>query len=395
MRSTVKAARIAGLTALAAFGLSGGPGHLAAKPGADRTYTIANYPVEARATNAVAAKDAAIADGQKAAFRSLMKRIIPVSAYRDMERIAATDPATLVDGVAVRSERNSATQYIATLDFSFQAAEVRDLLNRQNIPFVDTQAPSTIIVPLTRDAKAAAGPSGEFRIASGTWGTVWPTLDLENSVAPLKVEALKPEIGPDVLRGLYEDATLNASIMTLAAAYGSDQIVVAIAEIDTEGRKVNVLLAGQDAAGPFALQRAYRLSAGDLAYTLELAAVVSQGVLEGRWKAINSGGAVAAVAPGNVSPYSAAPYATAPGFATGDEIAFDAQFTGANEWNAMRRVLLEAPGIDDIRIGSISADRASVSVKYPGGGPALAQALTGYGISLTDTGGLWVMRQLR
>lgn len=384
MHATMMTARFAVLTLVAAFSAVG---PAMAKPGADRTYTIANYPVEARAANAVAAKDVAIADGQKAAFRSLLKRIVPVTSYRDIERIAATDPATLIDGVAVRSERNSATEYIASLDISFQAAEVRDLLNRQGIPFVDTQAPATIILPLTRDAKAAAGPAGEFRAASGAWGTVWPTLDLANSVSPLKAETLKPELGPDTLRGLYDDATRTASIMTLAAAYGTDQVVVAIAEVDTEGRKVNVLLAGQDGAGPFVLNRAYRLNDGDLAYTLELAAVVSQGVLEGRWKAVNSSGSVAAAAP-----YSA----DAGGYAAaGDDVAFDAQFSGQTEWNAMRRVLLEAPGIDDIRIGTVSAGSASVSVKYPGGGPALAQALASYGIALTDTGGLWVMRQGR
>lgn len=389
MHATMMTARFAVLTLVAAFPAVG---PAMAKPGADRTYTIANYPVEARAANAVAAKDTAIADGQKAAFRSLLKRIVPVTSYRDIERIAATDPATLIDGVAVRSERNSATEYIASLDISFQAAEVRDLLNRQGIPFVDTQAPATIILPLTRDAKAAAGPAGEFRAASGAWGTVWPTLDLANSVSPLRAETLKPELGPDTLRGLYDDATRTASIMTLAAAYGTDQVVVAIAEVDTEGRKVNVLLAGQDGAGPFALNRAYRLNDGDLAYTLELAAVVSQGVLEGRWKAVNSGGSVAAAA---ASPYSADPGGYAATSPAGDDVAFDAQFSGQTEWNAMRRVLLEAPGIDDIRIGTVSAGNASVSVKYPGGGPALAQVLASYGIALTDTGGLWVMRQSR
>ena len=325
MRGTVKVARTAAISGAAALVLAGSAW---AKPGADRAYTIANYPVQARAANAVAAKDAAIADGQKAAFRSLLKRIVPVTSYRDMERLAAT------------------------------------------------QAPPAIVVPLTRDGKAAAGPAGEFRAAAGSWGTVWPTLDLENSVAPLKMQALRPEVGPDTLRGLYDDATRSASIMTLAAAYGTDQVVLAVAEVDTEGGKVNVLIAGQDAAGPFALNRAYRMQDGDLAYTLELAAVVSQGILEGRWKAVNSGGA-AAYGPG------------------GQDVAFDAQFAGQSEWNAMRRVLLEAPGIDDIRIGTVSAGRASVSVKYPGGGPALAQALAAYGMSLTDTGGLWVMRQGR
>ena len=92
MRSTVDAARIAVLTALAAVSAATATAAWA-KPGADRAYTIANYPVEARAANAVTAKDTAIADGQKAAFRSLLKRIVPVTAYRDMERLASVDPA--------------------------------------------------------------------------------------------------------------------------------------------------------------------------------------------------------------------------------------------------------------------------------------------------------------
>ena len=47
----------------------------------DNVYTVANYPIEAQAENAVAAKEKALADGQQAAFRSLLKRLIPVTAY--------------------------------------------------------------------------------------------------------------------------------------------------------------------------------------------------------------------------------------------------------------------------------------------------------------------------
>ncbi len=383
---------VSGLLATAAVALAlvaALPAAVLAKPAADRAYTIANYPVEARAKDAVAAKDTAIAEGQKAAFRSLLKRIVPVTAYRNIDKLGPVDPATLIDGVAVRSERNSATEYIANLDFSFQAAEVRDLLNRQGIPFVDTQARETIVVSLVRDARAAAGPSGEFRAASGTWATVWPSLDLQNSVAPLRIEALKPEVGADVLRGLYDDP--SASIMTLVAAYGTDQIVLAIADVDTEGGKVNILLAGQDSAGPFALRRGYRLSDGDLAYTLELAAVISQGILEGRWKAVNDGTAPPPPAMGAVFD----PDGRGAAYGGGEEVSFDVQFGGSGEWNDMRRILLEAPGIDDIRIGSISAGHASVSVRYPGGGSALARTLAGYGLALEDTGGLWVLRARR
>ncbi len=38
--------------------------------------TVGNYPVQATAANAVAAKDQALADGQQGALRSLFKRIV-------------------------------------------------------------------------------------------------------------------------------------------------------------------------------------------------------------------------------------------------------------------------------------------------------------------------------
>ncbi len=61
----------------------------------DAVFTVANYPVEARADNAVAAKDRALADGQQAAFRSLLKRLVPVTAYRAHQAAGrASRPAT-------------------------------------------------------------------------------------------------------------------------------------------------------------------------------------------------------------------------------------------------------------------------------------------------------------
>lgn len=122
----------------AAVGLDAAP---AISAGADAAYTVANYPVEATAANAVAAKEQAMADGQQAAFRSLLKRLVPVTAYKRLSTVADLKAGDLVSGVSVRSERNSATDYIASLDFSFQADAVRSALSRQGIPYVDQQAP--------------------------------------------------------------------------------------------------------------------------------------------------------------------------------------------------------------------------------------------------------------
>src|SRR5688572_8696330 len=118
-------------------------------PGKDKVYTIANYPVEASAQDAVAAKEKAHAEGQQAALGALLKRLVPVTAYNHIDSLKHLRADDFSNGVAVRSETNSRTQYIASLDFSFQPDAVRGLLQREGVPFVDEQAPRMVLVPLT------------------------------------------------------------------------------------------------------------------------------------------------------------------------------------------------------------------------------------------------------
>ena len=249
---------------------------------AEEVFTVGNYPVEARADNAVAAKTKAMADGQQAAFRSLLKRLVPVTAYQRLRQLPPFPAGDLVEGVKVRSERNSSTDYIASLDFSFQSKAVRDLLRREGIPFMDEQAPALTLVPLWR-AEASAAPKGE-----AAWTNVWKGLDLEHALTPVKLQTLKTQITPGAVNALAEGD--GSAIRTLVAAYGSELVLLAVAEQDTAAKRLNVTLTGRDAVGAFMLRRAYRLDPADPGYTSELAAVVSLGIIEGRWKAIKSRG---------------------------------------------------------------------------------------------------------
>jgi hypothetical protein len=76
-------------------------------------------------------------------------------------------------------------------------------------------------------------------------------------------------------------------------------------------------------------------------------------------------------------------------------VVFEAQYSGLDEWNGIRRVLLEMPGVDDIRIGSVTTASAAVSVKYPGGGAAFAAALAEQGLRLDSGGSGFVVRSGR
>jgi hypothetical protein len=330
----------------------------------DEVYTVGNYPVDAQAANAVAAKEKALADGQEAAFRSLLKRVVPVTDYDRLKRLSSLRSSDFFEGVSVRSERNSSTRYIASLDFSFRADSVRAVLQQEGIAFVEEQAREVIVVPVVRNPEGAVDTGAVAR----TWTGIWKSLDLEHTLTPMDLQPLKPEIHADTLKMLVGG---RGGERILASEYGKPYVVVALAEPDAAANRLHVTLVGIDAVGPFNLKRSYKVYDGDMAYAMELAAVVGQGVLEGRWKALKNG-------TGNA--------------VSGEEIAVQARYASLGEWSEMRRRLLGLPGLNDLRIESESAQAAGLRLRYPGGGAALAAALRSQGLYLDAGGGVWELR---
>lgn len=378
----------------------------------DSTFTVGNYPVQARAKNAVAAKETAIADGQQAAFRSLLKRIVPVAAYSSIERLRPVKAADLIAGFSVRSERNSNTEYIASLDFSFQADAVRNLLRREAVPFIDEQAPAVILVPVMR------GSAGDKSVDEAKWTSTWKGLDLDHTLTPLKLDTLKPQIHPDTL-AMLESGDAGA-VRILTGEYRANAVVVVIADYDASTKRLNVTFAGQDSVGPLAWKRSYPLIDGDVGYTMELAAVVGLGVLEGRWKAtkveggagMSAAGGMGGMGGGNAyggsgnygttygggggnfgTAYGGSPaYGSSAGGGVGQHVTIDVQFSSDDEWDDIRRQILDTPDVDDVAVNAISSRGAELSLAYPGGGDRLAAVLASRGLSLRNTGGTWVLR---
>ncbi len=330
---------------------------------AEEVFTVGNYPVEAQAVNAVAAKDKALAEGQQAALRSLLKRLVPVTSYQRLRRVQPVRAGDLLLGVSVRSERNSSTDYIANLDFSFQPQGVRDLLRREGLAFTEEQAPLLTVVPLWRTAAARAPQD------NAGWTGVWRGLDLEHALTPVKLQALKKEVSPAAVGALVDGD--GSAMRALVAAYGSELILLAVAEEDGAAGRLHVTLTGRDAVGAFALKRSYRLDAADPGYARELAAVVSLSILEGRWKAIKvrAGGGGAATSAG------------------GAELAIAVEFRGMSEWQDISRRLAATPGVEDLEVAGLSARGARLTLRYAGGAEQLSDILAQQGLVLRNAGG--------
>jgi hypothetical protein len=331
----------------------------------DQVFTVANYPVEARADNAVAAKERALLEGQQAALRSLLKRLVPVSAYPRVRRMSAIKAADLVEAVRVRAERNSSTEYIASLDFSFQAKAIRDLLRQEGIAFVDEQAPPLTVIPLWRAAATAPAQN------EANWSKVWKGLDLEHALTPVKVATLMASITPETVASLA--AGDGSALRDFVSGYGSELVLLAIAEPDTASKRLRVSLSGRDAVGAFTLQNTYRLDPSDPGYTSELAAVVSLGILEGRWKAIRSRGGAGAASSGD------------------SDMLIAVEFRGMSEWQDISRKLAATPGVEELEVAGLSARGARVTLRYADGAQQLAEALASQGLALRNAGGNWTL----
>ena len=333
----------------------------------DKVYTVANYPVEAVAENAVAAKQKALADGQQAAFRSLLKRLMPVMAYSRARQFATVEAAELVDSVRVRSERNSRTEYSATYDFTFRAKSIRDLLRREGIPFTDEQAPVTILIPVWQ----AAGGGVASTVEQAAWTGNWRGLDLENSLTPIKIEALRKDAAPATVAAAMSGDP--GAARSLAILYKTERVLVAAAEPDAATGRLAVTLAGRDAVGPFVLKRQYRVDPVDPGYARELAAVVGLRTLEGRWKAVNARGGSSAAAAGDT------------------DFLISVEFRGMAEWQDISRKLSATPGVEELDVAGLSARGARVTLRYAEGAQRLAEELAQKGLSLRSNAGTWVL----
>lgn len=344
----------------------------------DKAYTVGNYPVDATANDAVAAKEKALADGQQAALKSLFKRLVPVTAYPRLAKLRPLKAGDFVDGVSVRKERNSSTQYIANLDFAFQPKAVRDVLRREGIPFVDTQAPPVLIVPVYVAPPTNTTVPAALSLASGqkTWMDSWKGLDTTNALTPAKLDVMKPTITADTLKGIVAGEDNGIRIFT--REYNSELALVAIAEPDLQSKKLTVTIAGRDAVGVFTLKRTYRYLINDFSYATELASLVALGTLEGRWKALKSRPSIGRSFTGSGPP--------AP-------VQMTVEFADPAQWQDLRRQIAETPGVEDIRYAGVSGRTADIALRFPGGGEGLAESLAAVGLNMRNVGGTWVVRQ--
>jgi hypothetical protein len=359
----------------------------------DIVYQVSNYPVSAVAADAVTAKERALDEGQRDAFRYLLKRLVDVTAYRKLPKIPSKSVEDMLSDVSVSNEQNSATEYIATLDYHFRANSVRQFLMASGLPYTDEQTEAIAVVP--KYLGPEDGSDGQQ-----LWRDAWAGLDLAHALTPIKLTEPGVSATDDVFRALVKGQSRAYGIIEAEA--DADRVVVAIAEPVEDGAKLKVSLIGRDRVGAIRLVRTYTVQDGDLGYTAETAAIIALGIIEGRWKRIKARPGFGSGSSGDFGAggedFSGLPSSgeavasTDPAAAEAGGFRIRAEFEGMGDWQQIRGRLGAVPGVQAVKVGALSARSADVTIYFPGDANALQAALASQGLSLSGGGGGLVLR---
>jgi hypothetical protein len=115
-------------------------------------FSVRGVKVDVTAASTAAARDKALAMGERAAFRELLERLTIRIDHPRLPAFSANGIAAFVTDFEVAEEKASAVRYLATLNYRFKADDVRHLLMRLKIAFAETTSKPVLVLPVYQAA---------------------------------------------------------------------------------------------------------------------------------------------------------------------------------------------------------------------------------------------------
>ncbi|HUA52623.1 MAG TPA: DUF2066 domain-containing protein [Candidatus Sulfotelmatobacter sp.] len=352
------------LLALAGSALGGaGSARAAVDP-----FSVSGVTVDATAATAAAARDAALAEGQRKALRQLLERLAAPSDYDRLPKLSDAEIVPLVSGFEVQEERTSAVRYLATLTYSFRPAGIRALLRNAGVAFAETASRPVLVVPVL---KAAGGGAPLLWEDENVWRRQW----LDHPPATGLVPVVVPTGEVEDVAALSAAQALSGdpgAFAVLLQRYDAGDVVVAEAALDAGGVAVTVRRPG--VAEPIFSDRLAQTAVESQADLLRRAAVRVVQALEERWKReilvrpeqSDAGGALIVRVPLN----------------------------GPRDWVELRRRLAATGFLDSVAVKSLSRREAILSLNSPGDPSQLKLVLAQRQLALEEAPDGWVLHVL-
>lgn len=302
-------------------------------------YTVKDIKVSETGSNVIAAQQSAFTVARRIGAQRMIERITLPEARAQAGGVSIDNElgARLAAAVDVQEETRGGGRYVATLSVVLNPQAVRAYLVERNIPYIDTQAPLSLVVPVSRE-----------RIV-GDWQRAWGERD-DGKLAPY-VTALSP----------YSE---TAEWDDISGEVGSSRA----------RRGVIALLSGADGAYIVTLSLLTAGTRTELGTTVRArsmgeAVTLATEKLDDVWRResiISSSTRTLSVA--------------------------TVRYTSLAEWNTLRGQFPRSPLVTDFQIKAVSSDGAVVQFAFAGDRERLMADLRQRGIALETEAEGWVMR---
>ena len=194
-------------------------------------FGVAGVRIDQRAENASKARDMGIRNAAERAFAIVLDRLLP-TAEGQAQFMATHDLDNFSDFTHIVEENNLEQRYIATLDFCFDAARLRQAMIAAGLQWSELQSPPILVVPVWKGPDGARAWYRDNKWLAGWWDAVASY----NGLLSLR-QLDRNLINERQFRG--EDLA-DANPLKLAAAASlvkAEQIMVVMAALDYDGSK--------------------------------------------------------------------------------------------------------------------------------------------------------------
>jgi len=326
-------------------------------------FTVSDVNVEASADSAANARPAAIAEGQRRAFTTLLRRLTQPEDHGRLPRPSESLLNEVVGGFGIDEERASATRYIAKISVTFRPDAIRRLLQDNKLAYAETMSRPIYLVPVWQ---SAAG--GKIWETDNPWRAAWTQRpDPQGGLVPLSV-APGMDNGPTLERLLGNPDELKAQARR-AGLEDALVVVATLSQADPGAFRIEIATQHQGMAGFLDGIEPFVASGGTQEEALLSGAIDLSRRIEARWK---QGSVIDLEKQGQMS--------------------VAAGFQNLADWNKLRSALAAIPIVRKVDVLRLTNRDAQILLDYYGAPEQLATALAQRDVTLEQRDGFWEMR---
>ncbi len=330
-------------------------------------FSVSGVHVDESAETAAAARDQALAIGQRKAFDEVVARLTLPEDRRGLGTPNQNDINNMVRDFGVSNEKTSSVRYIADMTVRFKENELRNYLRFRDIPFAELQSKPVIIVPVYH-----SGGYTSLWDDPNPWRDIWSRNFASGGLVPVKAPIGDLQDIGIVSAEQAENGSIDR-LNELARRYGANVAVVASATIlgETGAETVDVTATRYDAGGaPQIFGVTETTQPGEsLNETLVRAAKGVKDQLSDGWKRANL-----------------------INYGTGGQLMVFIPITGLDDWARIEERIIDSPLVRNSRVVAMSRREVQIAVDYVGSTDQLRTALAQQNLSLSQMGDIWFIQ---